>query len=141
MSQTQIDNFLDEPHVGIIVTTNRDGTPNPQPVWYLRRGDALLIRTGARSVKARNIARDARISMCVQQETLPYKSVTLWGTAAVSDADDAALGRAIAVRYLGETGADRYLAMSTDAEPGGEITITLRPDKIFSQDYSAESGA
>lgn len=101
MTPQAIDQFLDEQHVGIIATINKDGTPNPMPIWYLHRGGAFLMRTGANSAKAKNIRRDPRISIVVQSEQLPYKSVTVWGTATLSG-DDGGLGRDIAVRYLGE---------------------------------------
>ena len=142
MSAQKMNEFLDEKHVGIIVTINSDGTPNPQPIWYMHRDGAFLMRTSATSVKANNIARDARISICVQNETLPYASVTVWGTASVSTKNDTALGREIAVRYLGEKGADRYAQLSARSpDTAEEITITLRPDRTFSQDYAAEAGA
>lgn len=142
MSAQKMNDFLDEKHVGIIVTINRDGTANPQPIWYLHRDGVFLMRTSATSVKAKNIGRDPRISICVQNETLPYASVTVWGTATVSAKHDAALGREIAVRYLGEKGADRYEQLSAGSpETAEEVTITLRPERVFTQDYAAEAGA
>ncbi len=142
MTPEKMNEFLDEKHVGIIVTINNDGTPNPQPIWYMHRDGAFLMRTSVSSVKAKNIARDPRISICVQNETLPYGSVTAWGTASVSAKDDAALGREIAVRYLGEKSADRYMQLSAGSpETAEEITITLRPERTFSQDYTAEASA
>jgi PPOX class probable F420-dependent enzyme len=141
MTPQAIDKFLDEQHVGIIVTINKDGAPNPMPIWYVHRDGVFLMRTGANSAKARNIRRDARISICVQSERLPYKSVTAWGAATLSG-DDRGLGREIAVRYLGEQGAAAYLKMSA-ASPTAEeeVTITFRPERVFSQDYSAETTA
>lgn len=141
MSTETIDKFLDEQHVGIIVTINKDGAPNPMPIWYIHRDGVFLMRTGANSAKAKNIRRDPRISICVQSEQLPYKSVTVWGTATLTG-DDAGLGREIAVRYLGEQRAAAYLKASA-ASPTAEeeVTITLRPERTFSQDYSAETSA
>ena len=137
MTQQQLDAFLDEVHVGIIVTIGRDGMPNPQPIWYLHRGGAFYISTERSSVKGKNIARDPRISICIQQETIPYKSVTVWGTASVS-AHDKQVSRDITVRNLGERGADAYLG---DGEGTPEsILITLRPDRTYSQDYTSDFG-
>jgi PPOX class probable F420-dependent enzyme len=139
MTQQSMDAFLDEPHVGIIVTINKDGTPSPMPIWYVHRDGAFLMTTGAGSPKAKNIHRDPRISLCVQSEKLPYKSVTVWGTAALGPAD-AMLSKDIAVRYLGEKGAAAYLGTSAGAEETADnITITLRPERTFSQDYARET--
>ncbi len=139
MTPQSIAALLDEQHVAIIVTINKDGTPNPVPIWYLHRDGAFLMRTGANSAKAKNIRRDPRISICVQNEKLPYKSAAFWGTATLS-ADDAGLGHDVAVRYLGEAGAAAYAKMSEGSQEE-EVTITLIPERTFSQDYGAETAA
>jgi PPOX class probable F420-dependent enzyme len=138
MTREQLDTFLDEVHVAILATINKDGTPNPQPVWYLHRDGVFYISTEGSSRKGKNIARDARISICVQQETTPYKSVTVWGTATVGP-HEKQISRDITVRYLGERGADAYLG---DGEGSPDsILITLRPERVFSQDYTSDFGA
>ncbi len=137
MNEQTLNAFLDEPHVAILATINKDGTPNPQPVWYLYRDGVFYISTEGSSTKGKNIARDARISICVQQEGIPYKSVTVWGTAKVSP-HDKQISRDITVRYLGEQGADAYLG---DGEGSPDnVLITLRPERTFSQDYTKDFG-
>jgi PPOX class probable F420-dependent enzyme len=43
-----------------VVTVRPDGRPHAMPVWGVWLDDALLFSTGAKSVKARNLARDPR---------------------------------------------------------------------------------
>lgn len=47
-----------------VSTVRADGSPHIAPVWFLLDGDSLVFNTGRKSVKGRNLERDARVS-CV----------------------------------------------------------------------------
>ncbi len=47
-------------HIGTLMP---DGAPQVTPVWITLEGDRLALFTGERSVKARNLRRDARIAI------------------------------------------------------------------------------
>lgn len=49
-----------------IATTRRDGRPHVMPVWALWMDDCIYFSTGANTVKARNIAKDPRCTMCAE---------------------------------------------------------------------------
>jgi len=49
-----------------IATTRRDGRPHVMVVWALWMEGRIYFSTGAETVKARNIARDPRCTMCTE---------------------------------------------------------------------------
>jgi PPOX class probable F420-dependent enzyme len=64
---------------GKLATTRADGSPHVVPVWFVLDGDDVLFNTGKTSMKGRNLARDGRAVLCVDDENPPYAFVTLRG--------------------------------------------------------------
>ena len=98
----------------VVATTRADGRPHAAPVWYDVDGDlrtgAVVFNTGATTVKGRNLARDPRLSLVVQDDRAPFSFATLSGTATLVDDLDQVrhwAGR-IGGRYMGEDQADAY---------------------------------
>jgi len=93
--------FLSEVRFGTAATINADGSPQLTAMWYALDGDEIVMNTAVGRIKARNLRRDPRCSLCVVDG---YRYLTVSGTArldydpARSQADIAAL----AVRYEGE---------------------------------------
>lgn len=80
------------------------------PVWYsYSPGGLVSVPTGQTTQKARAIAAAGRFSLCAQDETPPYKYVTVEGTAVIEPAE-LAERIAIARRYLGIEGGDAFIA-------------------------------
>ena len=79
----QAERFLGGRHIAVLTTVNADGTPLQTPIWYLYRDHLIYMRTAEESTKARNIRRDPRVSLCVQDERPPYRGVTVRGTASL----------------------------------------------------------
>ena len=52
-----------------LATTRANGAPHVMPIWAVWLGDGVAFSTGANSVKARNIARDARVSIVPERGT------------------------------------------------------------------------
>lgn len=131
--------FLKERRVGVLGTIGADGQPVLTPIWYLYRRGKLLMRTSRDSVKAKNIQRDARATLCVQDERPPYASVTLYGTATV-EGEMPGLAYDIAKRYLGLVAGRAYLQIAADGvQQGEEVTLVLTPERALTQDFSKET--
>jgi PPOX class probable F420-dependent enzyme len=110
-----------------------DGRPLVAPVWFVVEGpdDApeLVFNTGATTAKARAVARDPRVVLCVDLEAPPYAFVQVQGEATVSD-DPAELLRtatAIGGRYMG---ADRAEEFGRRNGVPGEVVVRIRPTKV-----------
>jgi PPOX class probable F420-dependent enzyme len=70
-------------------------------VWVTREGDEVLISVLARRRKARNVARDPRVSVTVYDLANPYESVEIRGSAELVDDPERSLAVALARKYLG----------------------------------------
>ena len=70
----------------------------------------------------------------LQREALPYAYVTVEGTVTL-EPETGAVPRALPVRYLGEAGADRYMA-SRGAQTSTGVVVRLHPERWRSEDYS-----
>jgi PPOX class probable F420-dependent enzyme len=131
--------FLKGRHVGVLGTVSPDGQPVLTPIWYLYREGRILMRTSEDSVKARNIRRDPRVSLCVQDERPPYRSVTLYGSAAI-EPEEPGLAGAIAHHYLGAVASAAYRRISQqDIQQGPEVMLVLTPERALTQDFSQET--
>ena len=131
--------FLEGRHVAVLATIGSQGEPVLTPIWYVYEGRRILMRTSKDSVKARNIERDPRVTVCVQDEAAPYRSVTIHGQA-VLEGEHQELGARIARRYLGRVGGMAYQRVAADqVQQAEEVTIAVTPDKVLTQDFSAET--
>ncbi len=139
MSRAEWERFLAGRHVAVLATLGADGRPVLTPIWYLYRDGALHMRTGRESVKAANVRRDQRVTMCIQDERPPYKSVTVHGHASIAP-EKGGLDAAIARRYLGAVGGVFYLRTAReDVEQSAEVTLVVRPERVITQDFSPET--
>lgn len=117
---------------GKLATVRADGRPHVAPVWYALDDDgALVFNTGAGTVKGRNLLRDGRAAICVDDERPPFSFVTVEGEAEiVRDLDLVRLWAArIGARYMGEERAEEYGARN--GVPG-ELLVRLRPLTVHS---------
>lgn len=116
-------------------TLNRDGSVHLVPLWYLWDGEAVLLPTSGATRKVRNLERDARATVMIDDSRggFDLRGITLTGRAAILRSGEAvALNRRIHLRYLTERGrdlepVDRYLA--TD-----DVTIRFAPERASSWD-------
>lgn len=113
-----------------VATVRTDGRPHVAPVWFVLDGDSIIFTTWHTTVKARNIRRDPRVSICVDDENLPYAYALIEGTAEMSADPDALLYWAtqIAGRYMGEALAESYGKRNGVA---GELLVRVTPTKIL----------
>jgi PPOX class probable F420-dependent enzyme len=74
--------FLQEKRFAVLATINPDGTPQLTTMWYELQGDEIMMNTKVGRSKERNLRRDQRISICVEDE---YHYVTLSGSARLID--------------------------------------------------------
>jgi PPOX class probable F420-dependent enzyme len=133
MSREEIREFLSAgTRTGKLATTRKDGRPHVVPIWFVLDGDDVVFNTGANSVKGRNIRRDGRVSMLVDDERPPFAYVQVNGTATWEDNPSNMLdwSTRIAARYMGEDQADAY--GRRNAVPG-ELLVRFTPEKTVAE--------
>jgi len=139
MTPAQRDRFLGGRHVAVLVTIGEDGRPVPTPIWYLYRDGRLWFRTEEASVKVANVRREPRVSVCVQDERAPYKSVIVHGTATVEE-DPPWLADQTPRHYLGFVGGIGYKQSAQGAiEAGPAVALVVTPERYATWDYTQET--
>jgi PPOX class probable F420-dependent enzyme len=131
MTKDQWQKFLSEgARTGKLATVRADGSPHIAPVWFLLDGDDLVFNTGENTVKGRNIARDGRVCLCVDEERPPFSFVTVRGRAELGDDPGQVREWAtrIARRYMGEDLAEEFGARN--GVPG-ELVVRVRIEKVI----------
>lgn len=130
MTQDEWRRFVSEgTRTGKLSTVRADGSPHVAPVWFVLDGEELLFNTGEDTVKGRNLARDGRVSLCVDDERPPYAFVLLSGRAELSGDIETMRHWAtrIGARYMGEEAGERFGARN--AVPG-ELLVRVRIEKV-----------
>lgn len=131
MSRDQWQKFLSEgTRTGKLATVRADGSPHLAPIWFLLDGDDLVFNTGQDTVKGRNLARDPRVSLCVDDDRPPFSFVTVQGRAELSDelGEVREWATRIAARYVGDDLAEQFGARN--GVPG-ELLVRVRIDKVI----------
>lgn len=62
-----------------IATLNADGSPQISPVWVERDGDVVVVNTEQTRRKVRNLKRDSRVSLSIQNPDNAYEYVEIRG--------------------------------------------------------------
>jgi PPOX class probable F420-dependent enzyme len=102
------------------------------PVWFVLDDKQLVLTISAESVKGRNLRRDPRVAVVVDDETPPFAFVHIRGRAALSE-DPGEL-----LRYATEVGG-RYMGAERAGEFGqrnaapGELLVQITPERVISQ--------
>lgn len=146
MSKREIRKFLMQgTFTGKLGTVKKDGSSHIVPIWFVldggntsrggRKGedDNIIFTTDGTSVKAKNIQRDNRVSVCVDDQTPPFSFVIVYGTAKIHHCKQSELFRfatKIAQRYMGKQNAELY-GRRNSAE--GEVLVRIKPTRIIAE--------
>lgn len=115
---------------GKLSTVRADGGPHIAPIWFLLDGDDLVFNTGKETVKGRNLARDGRMALCVDDDQPPFAFVVLQGRAELSEdiAEVQHWAGRLGARYMGEDRAEEFA--QRNGVPG-ELLVRVRIDKVL----------
>ena len=120
-----------------LATVRSDGRPHVAPIWFQTDGDDLIFTTWHDSVKGRNLRRDPRATVSVDDPTFPFAFVVLEGSCSISEdrADLTRWSHRIAARYVPRERATEF--GDRNAVPG-ELLIRLVPTHSTAQRCIAE---
>lgn len=130
-----VDRLLRTRLIANLATVDPDGSPHVVGMWFLWEEGKLFLPTNHRTRKAKNVARDPRVTVMIDDSRggLDLRGVTVVGRAELLGGSEALeLNRRIHLRYVTERGrelepVDRYL--STD-----DVTICVTPIRVSSWD-------
>ena len=148
MSKKEIRKFLMQgTFTGKLSTVKKDGSSHIVPIWFVLDGgkkkksatarrakdDDIIFTTNGTSVKAKNIQRDSRVSICVDDQTPPFSFVVVYGTAKIHRYKQRELFRfatKIAQRYMGREKAELYGRRNSTE---GEVLVRIKPTRIIAE--------
>ena len=137
LSVAELGDFLEQPFNATLATYRRDGSVLLSPVWHEWRDGGFSIITGADDVKVRHIERQGRAVAVVSDNDFPFRGIEVSCSPTIER--DPGFGREtlarIARRYLGASGAERYLAHSND----GAIVIRMVPGELRTWDFADDA--
>jgi PPOX class probable F420-dependent enzyme len=139
MSKREMRKFLKHGTLtGKLATVRKDGSPHVVPIWFMvddgnnRNGD-IVFSTSDMSVKAKNIQRDDRISICIDDQIPPFSFVTVFGTAKLqrhNQNDLVEWATKIAGRYTGRKKAKSYGKRNSTQ---GELLVRIKPTRVIAE--------
>ncbi|HKG71341.1 MAG TPA: PPOX class F420-dependent oxidoreductase [Nitrososphaeraceae archaeon] len=146
MSEKEIKRFLMQgTFTGKLATVKKDGSSHIVPIWFVLDGsdkngngdrgedDDIIFTTSGSSVKAKNIERDNRVSICVDDQTPPFSFVIMYGTAKIHHYRQNELFRfatKIARRYIGKDNAENYGRRNSTE---GEVLVRIKAKRIIAE--------
>lgn len=133
MTKAEIRNFLMQgTFTGKLGTINKNGTPHVVPIWFiLDNENNILFTTGETAVKAKNIRRDNRVRLSIDDQVPLYSFVTIDGIAEIISNEPTEIykwAKRIAGRYMGNDKAEEYGKRNSSE---GEILIKIKPTKVI----------
>ena len=122
--------LADGRRVGKVATTLADGGPHVVPVWYALDGDDIVFSCARDSVKGRNLARDPRAAVSVDDEEFPYSFVSVSGGVRFADRppDLLAWTTRIARRYVGDARAEELGRRDAELD---DLVVRLALERVF----------
>ena len=140
MSKNEITTFLKQgTQTAKVCTVNKNGTCHVVPVWFVLDGDDIVFTTGRRSVKAKHILQDSRVTICVDDQVPPYSFVTVYGNAIVTEEKEQQKllewTTRIAERYMGKENAERYGKRNAVE---GELLVRVKSTKVIAMKNVAD---
>jgi PPOX class probable F420-dependent enzyme len=124
---------------GHVATVQADGRPHVKPVWFElsgKPGDFEVLftnfTTAADTVAGRNLTRDGRVMICVDDPVPPFSFMLIEGTAVLSEdsAELLAVATRLGARYMG---ADRAAEYGTRNAVPGELIVRVSPARVLAQ--------
>ncbi len=121
--------YLQELRFAVLATINQDGTPQLTTMWYLLEDEgSILMNTKVGRAKERNMRRDPRISICIEDG---YDFLTINGTVEMIDDPEIAQNDIyrLSRRYHGEAKARRQMEEQFSKET--RVSLRLKPESII----------
>ena len=133
MSEPEVRSFLARgTRTAKLAKVMADDQPHVMPVWFVLDGEQIVFTTGASSVKGRNLRRDPRVALVVEDDTPPYAFVHVRGRATLQEDLEQLLRFATAIgsRYMGEARAEEFGQRNAVA---GELLVRVTPERVIAE--------
>ncbi|MER6073794.1 PPOX class F420-dependent oxidoreductase [Streptomyces sp. NPDC001817] len=123
----RLKSLLDGPVFIVVGTIQPDGRPQMSPVWVKRDGDQILFSTTVDRRKKKNLDRDPRVSVVVQDPEMPYVYAEIRGTAELATQGAKELIDELSLKYTGKQYAEFNPDSVNDAD---RVVVRITPEKV-----------
>jgi nitroimidazol reductase NimA-like FMN-containing flavoprotein (pyridoxamine 5'-phosphate oxidase superfamily) len=137
LSEEGIKELLQRPIVAELATVNVNGEVRITPIWFEHRDGTIVMSTWENSGAARNIKRNPKCSLMIDQsESFPYYGVHYWGTATIEgpENDVEGIGKMFARYMNGDVNASTEYAKQLVGW-GKRVYIHFKPERKSSWDF------
>jgi PPOX class probable F420-dependent enzyme len=125
----QFDQFISANRWCVVTSLRKDGTPSSSLNAYARDGDQLVISTQAHRLKAKTLARDPRITVCVINNAEPFNYVSVEGTCEVQREGILEATKAV-FRSLSATGYQEPPDLERWMKEQGRVILRVTPTRV-----------
>jgi PPOX class probable F420-dependent enzyme len=143
MSADEVAAFLDEQRVLVCATNGVGGWPHMMPLWYTLRGDDIWAWTYAKSQKVRNLERDPRATLQVEDgvEYQELRGVMIEAQTVVHHDIElvSEFGLELFERYGGATGGPEFLEV-VRAQAAKRVALQFEPLRTATWDHRKLAG-
>jgi PPOX class probable F420-dependent enzyme len=144
MSPSEIAAFLDQQKTVIAATNGFNGWPHLMPLWFIRDGDEVWAWTFAKSQKVKNLERDPRATLQVEDGVEYHLLRGLMIEADVvihRDIDTITdFGVRLMSRYAGDGGSSDTMAEVVRAQAPKRVALQFKPVRTASFDHRKLGG-
>lgn len=138
LGPSDLGDLLEQPLLAVLATRRPDESALLSPVWHEWVDGAFTVCIPVGDVKLAHLRRDARVSILVAENALPYRGIEVRGEAVLSSDSYPAAMRRLARRYFGP-GAE---ALYPDTAAGVVVHIVAAQVRCwdFADDMAAYAG-
>jgi PPOX class probable F420-dependent enzyme len=146
MKPDVLEEFLRQPHVGVIATLRRDGRPYTVPVWWLWKEDVVWITGTFPRVWCKHLMHDPRVSLCIEASAPVSGHVGIDGIAEAMKLpgfDIWPISRELAEKYVGRgdpANAERVEAFFANMQTEPRLLFRISPQVVRAIDMRVYRG-
>jgi len=143
MASQEVTSFLDEQRVVVCATNGVGGWPHLMPLWYVVRGEEIWVWTYAKSQKVRNLERDDRATLQVEdgEQYHELRGVMIEARAVIHRDLElvSEFGAELFGRYGSDTTGPGFLDV-VRAQAAKRVALQFRPQRIATWDHRKLGG-
>ena len=147
MTEGEVRDFLANAQTIVINSIGADGVPHPMPMWFGVEDDgAIVMTTFRKSQKVKNLERDPRVSLLVEDGTVysELRGVVIYGKAELIDDTDRVLDILSTVAMANQPEVDeesmKAVRQGLLATAKKRVGIRIRPERVVSWDHRKLGG-
>jgi PPOX class probable F420-dependent enzyme len=143
MTPAEVAGFLDEQRVVVVATNGPSGWPHLMPLWYVVRAGELWAWTYAKSQKVRNLERDPRATLQIEdgEKYEELRGVMVQAKTVMHHEVEAVAqpGADIFRRYTADALGEGFLE-AVRAQAAKRVALQFVPERVVSWDHRKLGG-